>query len=71
MTRLALALVIASTLSGCARVMVYMKQTNEPGGPDYGIVKIKANNDVAFDCVSAPAGERAPTCTRVGFEGKK
>jgi hypothetical protein len=67
MSRLVLPLVLATTLTGCARVAVYMKQTNEPGGPDYVIVKIKANKDVVYDCVSEPEGPRDPTCIKAKY----
>lgn len=55
-------------LGGCTRVMVYMKQAGTNDGPDYVIVKVRAQQDVVYDCVSEPNGkDRDPTCIRVTY----
>lgn len=55
-------------LGGCTRVMVYMKQAGTNDGPDYVIVKVRAQQDVVYDCVSEPNGkDRNPTCIRVTY----
>jgi hypothetical protein len=61
-------LMLLPLLGGCTRVMVYMKQAGVNTGPDYVIVKVRAQQDVVYDCVSEPNGkDRDPTCIRVSY----
>jgi hypothetical protein len=58
---------LAGMSSGCTRVIVHMSQNGSEVGPDYVVVKLKANKDVVYDCRSAPEGEHDPVCVRTAF----
>lgn len=55
--------------SGCAYYVVQMKVSEDPGGPDYVI--LKNGDQKVYDCLSRPDGERwDPTCVKVKLQAQ-